>query len=165
MPREAASRAATARRPDRWPPKPPVGPLFAGGDHGIVCQTRAVPTVEPELWVGSPSAAIAFYEKAFGAVVLHQVGANDDIVARLEVDGARFWVSNAGGARLDPLAAAGTTSRTLLVVGDPDALVGAAVEAGAELAGPVSDEHGWRLGRIVDPFGQEWEVGHPLHAD
>ena len=26
----------------------------------------------------------------------------------------------------------------------------------------VTDEHGWRLGRIVDPFGHEWEIGHPL---
>ena len=27
---------------------------------------------------------------------------------------------------------------------------------------PVADEHGWRLGRIVDPFGHEWEIGRPL---
>jgi PhnB protein len=26
----------------------------------------------------------------------------------------------------------------------------------------VGDEHGWRLGRIVDPFGHEWEIGFPL---
>jgi PhnB protein len=26
----------------------------------------------------------------------------------------------------------------------------------------VGDEHGWRLGRIVDPFGYEWEIGAPL---
>jgi PhnB protein len=26
----------------------------------------------------------------------------------------------------------------------------------------VGDEHGWRLGRIVDPFGHEWEIGAPL---
>jgi PhnB protein len=27
---------------------------------------------------------------------------------------------------------------------------------------PVGDEHGWRLGRIRDPFGHHWEVGRPL---
>jgi PhnB protein len=26
----------------------------------------------------------------------------------------------------------------------------------------MADEHGWRLGRIVDPFGHEWEIGRPL---
>jgi PhnB protein len=25
----------------------------------------------------------------------------------------------------------------------------------------VGDEHGWRLGRIIDPFGHEWEIGAP----
>jgi len=23
-------------------------------------------------------------------------------------------------------------------------------------------EHGWKLGRIADPFGHHWEIGHPL---
>jgi PhnB protein len=26
----------------------------------------------------------------------------------------------------------------------------------------VGDEHGWRIGRVVDPFGHEWEIGSPL---
>jgi PhnB protein len=26
----------------------------------------------------------------------------------------------------------------------------------------VGEEHGWRIGRIRDPFGHEWEVGRPL---
>jgi PhnB protein len=26
----------------------------------------------------------------------------------------------------------------------------------------VSDEHGWRLGRVLDPFGHHWEIGNPL---
>jgi PhnB protein len=28
----------------------------------------------------------------------------------------------------------------------------------------VGEEHGWRLGRLVDPFGLHWEIGHPLTA-
>jgi PhnB protein len=27
---------------------------------------------------------------------------------------------------------------------------------------PISNQHGWRLGRIVDPFGHHWEIGKPL---
>jgi hypothetical protein len=26
----------------------------------------------------------------------------------------------------------------------------------------MTSEHGWRLGRIIDLFGQEWEIGTPL---
>ena len=118
-------------------------------------------TVEPELWVGDPAGAVEFYAGAFGAVVIHLVGHDDEIVAQLQVGEARFWVSNAAGARLDPVSVGGTTSRTLLVTNDPEALVTGAVEAGAALTSAVSDEHGWRLGRIVDPFGHEWEIGHP----
>jgi hypothetical protein len=28
----------------------------------------------------------------------------------------------------------------------------------------VGEEHGWRLGRIEDPFGHHWEIGTPLIA-
>jgi len=121
-----------------------------------------VTSVEPELWVARPSDALDFYARAFGATVLHRVGTGDDIVARLGVGEARFWVSNTGGERLDPLVVGGTTSRTLLVVADPDGIVPRAVAAGATQTSPVTDEHGWRLGRIVDPFGHEWEIGHAL---
>ena len=121
-------------------------------------------SIQPELWVESPTAAITFYEAAFGAAVLHRVGDGDDIVAQLGVGEAAFWVAppSASLKRLSPRAVDGTTSRTLLVVNDPDTLVRQAVAAGATESSPVGDEHGWRLGRIVDPFGHEWEIGHPL---
>jgi PhnB protein len=50
------------------------------------------------------------------------------------------------------------------VVEDPDAVVRRAVAAGATETSPVGDDHGWRLGQILDPFGQEWEIGAPLGA-
>jgi len=25
-----------------------------------------------------------------------------------------------------------------------------------------TDAHGWRLGRVEDPFGHHWEIGRPL---
>jgi PhnB protein len=120
--------------------------------------------VEPELWVADPRSAIDFYMHAFGATVLHRVGHGDDIVAQLAVDEARFWVSNTGANRLDPLQVGGATSRTLLVVADPAAVAARAVAAGAEQTSAVTTDHGWLLGRIVDPFGHEWEIGHPLQA-
>jgi hypothetical protein len=33
---------------------------------------------------------------------------------------------------------------------------------GATAASDMANEHGWRLGRIFDPFGHEWEIGRPL---
>jgi PhnB protein len=75
------------------------------------------------LWVSDGPAAIAFYERAFGAVVEHKVvGPGDrDVVAQLSVAGARFWVSNASGdmGRFSPDAIAGATGRIRLVIDDP----------------------------------------------
>jgi predicted enzyme related to lactoylglutathione lyase len=123
-------------------------------------------SIQPEVWVEPAGAAVAFYEAAFGATVIHRVGDGDDIVAQLSVSAAAFWVAppNPAMKRLDPRAIGGTTSRTLLVVADPERVVEQAVAAGATETSPVGDEHGWRLGRIVDPFGHEWEIGKPLGA-
>jgi PhnB protein len=94
--------------------------------------------------------------------VLHRVGHGNEIVAQLAVGDARFWVSNSGGTRFDPVEIGGTTSRTLLVIADPDTVLASALDAGARQESAVSDEHGWRLGRVVDPFGHHWEIGHPV---
>jgi PhnB protein len=121
-------------------------------------------SIQPELWVERPREALAFYEKAFGATVIHCVGDGEDIVAQLRVGEAAFWVapSSLSMKRLSPRSINGATSRTLLVVEEPDIVVRRAVTAGATETSPVANEHGWRLGRIVDPFGQEWEIGSPL---
>jgi PhnB protein len=123
-------------------------------------------SIQPELWVETPGEAVAFYEAAFGTTVLHRVGEGDDIVAQLGVGAAAFWVAatSATMKRLSPRVIDGATSRTLLVVEDPDGAVRQAVAAGATESSPVSNEHGWRLGRIIDPFGHEWEIGAPLGA-
>jgi PhnB protein len=123
-------------------------------------------SIQPELWVENPREAVAFYEAAFGATVLHRVGEGDDIVAQLGVGDAAFWVASASASmkRFSPRAVDGATSRTLLVVDDPARVLRQAVAAGAKETAAVSDEHGWRLGRIVDPFGHEWEIGVPLGA-
>jgi PhnB protein len=123
-----------------------------------------VASIQPELWVEHAGAAVSFYERAFGATVLHLVGDGDDVVVQLAVGEAAFWVasSDASAQRFSPASIGGTTGRTLLVVADPDGVVRNAVAAGAVAISPVQDEHGWRLGRIVDPFGHEWEVGTAL---
>jgi len=120
-------------------------------------------SIQPQLWVERAGQAVAFYRDAFGASVVHQVGEGDEIVAQLAVDDARFWVAAVGPdmGRFSPQAMGGATGRTLLVVDDPDAIFRQAVGAGAAEKSPVADEHGWRVGRLVDPFGHEWEIGTP----
>ena len=39
-----------------------------------------------------------------------------------------------------------------------------ALKAGAEAVFPVGDQHGWRSGRVVDPYGHHWEIGRPVVA-
>jgi len=51
-------------------------------------------SIQPELWVESPREALAFYEAAFGAKVLHLVGEGDDIVAQIGVRDAAFWIAS-----------------------------------------------------------------------
>ena len=120
--------------------------------------------IQPELWIDRAGEAVAFYEAAFGATVLHRVGADNDIVAQLAIGDAAFWVaaSSSASKRFSPEAIGGATGRTLLVVDDPESAVRQAVAAGAIELSPVGDEHGWRIGRIADPFGHEWEIGAPL---
>jgi PhnB protein len=119
--------------------------------------------IQPELWVERAGEAVAFYTAAFGARTLHRVGDGDDIVAQLAVGTSVFWVAAAdpGAGRLSPAAIDGASGRVLLVVGDPEAIHARALAAGAHELAPVADEHGWRLGRVRDPFGHEWELGRP----
>ena len=121
-------------------------------------------SIQPELWVDRGAEAVAFYQDAFGATELHRVGDGEDIVAQLAIGDATFWVSTAGptGQRLNPKVIGGATGRTLLIVDDPDAVFHRAVAAGATPTSPPANEHGWRLARIADPFGQHWEIGRPL---
>jgi PhnB protein len=123
--------------------------------------------MQPELWVDRGASAVAFYATAFGASVLHRFGDGEDIVAQLAVGDAVFWISTVPsvgetGRRRNPNAIGGATGRTLFVVDDPDSMFERAIAAGATATSPPGDEHGWRLARLIDPFGHEWEIGHPL---
>jgi PhnB protein len=95
--------------------------------------------------------------------VVHRVGKGQDIVAQLAVGDSHFWVASASSAlrRFSPTSIDGATARVLLLVEHPEAVVRQAVISGASELMPVGDEHGWRLGRIRDPFGHEWEIGKP----
>jgi hypothetical protein len=79
----------------------------------ILERGSAMTSIQPELWIESPREALAFYEAAFGATVLHRVGEGDDLVVQLGVGEAAFWVAppSATMKRLSPRSIDGATSR------------------------------------------------------
>ena len=130
-------------------------------------ENEPLTTLAPQLSVRRGREAIEFYKAAFGAAEIYRVGGTDEheaVVSQLAVDEATFWVADESPehANFSPETLGGGTARMLLVVEDPDAVVARAVAAGAREVYPVGEEHGWRLGRIEDPFGHHWEIGRPL---
>jgi PhnB protein len=124
-----------------------------------------VTTIEPLLSVRRGKSAVEFYKRAFGADVLSLIGDQGDVVAHLSVNGAGIWVADESQAHANfsPESIGGSSVRIVLTVEDPDAVFERAVSAGATVVYPVSDQsYGWRLGRLVDPFGHHWEIGKPL---
>jgi PhnB protein len=123
-------------------------------------------TIAPMLSVREGAKAVEFYKTAFGAEVLFRLdGADGGVVAQLAVDGADFWVADESPAHqnFSPVSLGGGSVRMVMVAADPDALFDKAVAAGAAVVSPVEDQpYGWRVGRVVDPFGHHWEIGKPL---
>src|ERR1700676_32163 len=121
--------------------------------------------IAPMLSVRNGVRAIEFYKAAFGAGELFRL---DDergaVVARLSVGEAEFWLADESPEHLNfsPESLGGGSVRMVMIVNDPDAAFERAVTAGATVVWPVSNQYGWRLGRIVDPFGHHWEIGKPL---
>jgi PhnB protein len=122
-------------------------------------------TIAPWLTVRNGEQALRFYSEAFGAVILYRLeNPGAGVVARFSVDGAEFWISDGQPDKPEPESLGGGTVRMILTVADPDKVFARALAAGASEIFPVGEEHGWRLGRLVDPFGLHWEIGHPLTA-
>lgn len=108
------------------------------------------------------SRAIDFYKAAFGATELFRVEGGG--VAQMSVSGADFWVAEESVEHLNfsPSSLGGCSVRMLLIVEDPAAVCRQAIAAGATEVVPVADAYGWRLGRIVDPFGHHWEIARMI---
>lgn len=121
-------------------------------------------TIAPWLSVRDGARAVDFYKSAFGATEVFRMDAGDSVVARLSVEGAEFWLSDESpeNGNFSPQTLGGSSVRIILTVADPDAVFARAIAAGASQVWAVVEEHGWRLGRIVDPFGHHWEIGRPL---
>ena len=121
--------------------------------------------VVPMLSVRNGARAVEFYKAAFGATALFRVeNESGEVVAQLSVGRAEFWVADESPQHLNfsPESLGGGSVRLLLMIADPDAAFERAVAAGAKVVWPVANEHGWRVGRVVDPFGHHWEIARRL---
>ena len=110
--------------------------------------------------------AVEFYKAAFGAVEVYRVeDPGGSVVSRLSVDGSEFWLGDESPEHdnFSPESLGGGSVRMILPVPDPDAMFAKALAAGAREVSAVQElPYGWRLGRVVDPFGHHWEIGRPI---
>jgi PhnB protein len=123
-------------------------------------------SIAPMLSVRQGAKAVDFYKAAFGATEAFRTDAPDGaVVCRLSVEGAEFWVADESPAHHnyspETLAGRGTV-RMILTVPDPDAMFAKAIAAGATQVVAMENNYGWRLGRVLDPYGHHWEIGRPL---
>ena len=120
-------------------------------------------SIAPWLTVRDSVAAVDFYKSAFGAVETYRLdGEGGGIIARLSVEGAEFWVSEGGVLDNESENVGGHTIRMILTVADPETIFANALKSGATEIFPIGVDHGWKLGRLVDPFGLHWEIGHTV---
>jgi PhnB protein len=122
-------------------------------------------SIAPWLSVRNGAKAVDFYKTAFGATEAFRLDSPDGgVVARLSVNGAEFWLGDESPQHhnYSPQSLGGGTVRMVLTVADPDAVFERAVSAGATAIVPVQEMHGWRVGRVADPFGHHWEIAREL---
>ncbi len=129
-------------------------------------KNKVAPVIVPTLSVRNGAKAVEFYKKAFNAAeIMYNASTDGKVVAELSIGGSRFLVADEAPAHgnYSPETLRGSTIRMGLQVSDPDAVAKQAVSAGAKEIYPVADQdYGYRLGRIVDPFGHHWEIFKPL---
>ena len=133
--------------------------------------TSATPIHEvfPYLRVSDTAAAIAFYERAFGATELFRLVEPSGRIghAELRLGPATLMLSDAFPEYGMDAPPPGTQTYSLvhLHVDDADAMARRAVAAGAEMLREPTDEfYGERSCSIRDPFGHTWLLGHSIEA-
>jgi PhnB protein len=123
------------------------------------------------LVVKGAAEAIAFYTKAFGAVELMRMPAEDGqrlMHAQIRIGDATLFLCDdfpeyCGGKSRHPLALGGSSVTLHQYVPNCDAALAQAAAAGATITMPAQDMFwGDRYGCVVDPFGHEWSFATPL---
>lgn len=122
-------------------------------------------SIEPWLTVKCAAKAVKFYKAAFDAIESYRLETPDGgLVVKLSVGSANFWIAgdNTELEQAGDQSLACDNIRMILTVNDPNKFFAKALGAGASEVFPVGEQHGWRIGRLVDPFGLHWEIGKLL---
>lgn len=120
-------------------------------------------TITPHLVCEGATKAIAFYEQAFGAVVVDQMPGPDGKLmhALLRIGDSHLMLCDdfPEYGSPGPRALGGTTVTIHLYVPDADAAWERALAAGATPSMPLSDMFwGDRYGQVTDPYGHRWSL-------
>lgn len=122
------------------------------------------------LCVRDAAAAIDFYRRAFGVEEdfrLVEPGTGRVGHAELRFGPATIMLSDEYPeiGILAPQPPAGAGMRIHLHVDDADATIARFVAAGGTLVSPAEDAfYGERSGRVLDPFGHVWLIGHDIET-
>ncbi|GAA1875645.1 VOC family protein [Asanoa iriomotensis] len=119
----------------------------------------------PRLVVADGAGAVAFYERALGAV--EGTRFTDDrgriVHTELTIGSSRIHLKDDDGGDPSPTSLGGTPVIMHLGVTDADAAAKALVDAGATVVFPVADHgYGMKDGRLADPYGHLWIVSEPI---
>ncbi len=119
-------------------------------------------SIAPWLSVIRAAEAVNYYKAAFGAVERYRLEDEEGsvVVAQLAIGEADFWLQEDVDSSPEPQDR--RSVHMILTVDDPDSVFEQAIAAGATEVAAVSEGHGWRIGRLADPFGHHWEIGKPL---
>lgn len=118
-------------------------------------------SIVPMLAVTHAAEAIAFYQKAFGAVEILRLNTDDGRIshAELRIGDARMMLADEFPEIdvLSPTTMGGSPVLILLEVDNVDTLFPQALEAGATLIRPLAGDN-LRNGKLRDPFGHQWMI-------
>lgn len=120
-------------------------------------------TITPHLVCANASAAITFYQKAFGATELSRLPGPDGKLMHASVrigDSTVMLVDEfPEWGSVGPKALKGSPVTLHMYVTDVDAAFKRAVDAGATVKMTLEDMFwGDRYGVLIDPFGHQWSI-------
>src|SRR5262249_22988938 len=119
-------------------------------------------TATARLRIRNTGAAIDFYNKAFGAREIMRFEAGGQIPhAEIEIGNSVLMLGEEAPEYgfPGPQELGGSPVTIQLEVDDADSFVARAVEAGARVVSPVTDQfYGARSGTVADPFGYTWNI-------
>jgi PhnB protein len=120
--------------------------------------------VTPYLIIKGATQALDFYKKVFGATELMRFDAPGGKIghAEIKIGDSPIMLADEMPERgyVSPQTLGGAAVSLMLYVNDCDAVFNRAVQAGAKVKQPLTDQfYGDRSGTITDPFGHVWTVG------